>query len=134
MMAKEKQIYKELSANYPQMSQPQLIFFYLDTMTFSDVVASKRAELLERGIKDEDIELGFSLECLIPFGPVHEKQKEEIKKIRPIMVSGAFVFSAKREKIREAINTELIKESKANLIEQNRGLFDIMNVNLLLQK
>jgi hypothetical protein len=126
-------VFATLTTDHPEIKGAEMIDFYLDVMTFADVVGLERARISRRPPDDNDFILGFSLECLIPFGPVHEKRKGKIKEIRRKMVKDAYTIEAKRKNITDSINVNLIKESKDALISKNLGLFEVMDVNKLLK-
>ena len=126
-------IFPKLAADHPEIKGSDRIVLYLDVMTFADVVASKRAEVIGRGVISEDFDLAFSFECLLPFGPVHERERGEIIKLRPKFAGTAFTNKVKRERIKESVNEQLIVLDKPSLIEKRQGLFQIMNVNQIIE-
>ena len=126
-------ILSKLATYHPRIKGSDRILFYLDVLTFADVVAFKRAEIIKRRTLNEDFDLAFSLECLLPFGPIHEKEKPKIIKLRPKLVGDAFINKVKREKIRGSINKQLIILNKDSLMKERLGLFQIMNVNQIIK-
>jgi hypothetical protein len=126
-------ILQKLATDHPRVKGPDRILLYLDVLAFADVVAFKRAEISKRGILNEDFNLAFSLECLLPFGPIHEKEKPKILELRPKLVENAFINKDKREKIENSINEQLIAIEKDSLMKQGIGLFQIMNVYKIIK-
>lgn len=141
----ENEIFGKLSKDHPGMKTPARILMYLDSMSFADVISKLRARTmlnwdLQKDLREgkfmllpQDFELAFSLQCLMPFGPIHERDKGKIIKIRQKLLSGCYTSAGKRKLIAESVNYKLIVMDKKELIHKRIGLFDIINVGKVMR-
>jgi len=124
-------IFSKIEQDHPDIKGLEKSLFYIDVLTFADVIAIKRKEIIGKKTvtpEPEDYNLSFSIICFLPFGPIHDENKKKIIPIRPKLVQDCFINSGKRQQIRNSINEKLIRLDKNQLIKEGKSMFDIIDV------
>jgi hypothetical protein len=129
-------VLKGLINDYPKIWGADRILLYLNTLTSVDLLVKNRTHLFrypreKHRPRQFDYELAFSWFCF-PFGPPHEKDGKT-KETRLKVVENMYTDAAKRNLFRNSLNKELLRLSNNELINKGLDIFDILDIDTLIQ-
>lgn len=90
--------------------KPDLRPSYLDLLTAADIVATRRAEIMNKKKSDEDWEIALAATCRpVPWDrPKPPKKKEEFLSKAKAVFSGCYLYRATQQKIRDNLDLQVL--------------------------